>query len=275
MTHTSETSFTKFSNPLFESIYQYRCSGLKKDIILYLIRQTLGYHRNSVFSSITSIASGIRCNRIKTAQALNDLIDCGVIIVTGRRRDRTRSLSINRQTSEWRQCPLSQDVSQEGNINVPKTTTPPDDLGIFERSHMGYFGVPQTGYTPESAYIDGKDAVFQPKENFKENKKNINIYLYDINLIPRTLSYIEDFKEMFNNWCIHRKQMGRPLTHTAIEVQMRKLLLFNSEGYNVISIIENSITSSWTDFYRPGTRQDHRSKPVEYRSCKDIENESY
>ncbi|MGE5496860.1 MAG: hypothetical protein ACM3Q2_02225, partial [Syntrophothermus sp.] len=143
----------------------------------------------------------------------------------------------------------------------------------FEPTQEGNFEVSRAGYSPPPAYIDGKNENSGPKENIKEKERNI--YMYDITLIPKTLSEMPGFKKAFNDWLIYKQEVQRPLTAIGIEIDLRKLLLYNSEGFNVISIIENSITTGWLDLYRPGSRQESPVKQVEYKSAKVIKNESY
>ncbi|MGE5498557.1 MAG: replication protein [Syntrophothermus sp.] len=283
--------YTMVPNKLVDAIITYQCTGMKLEILMFLIRHTFGYHRESVAATAVNIADRICRNRIKTSVALRELIQSSVVIEVIKERGK-RSFSINMNTVDWRPRPLpellemsdenlngeipgtQETVSRTGNRETSQMETSLSQPGKNEPARMGNSSIPSRETTPSTAYIDGKNENLSPKENIKENNKR-NIYMYDITLIPKTLSEMPGFKRAFNDWCIYRQQIEKPLTGIIIDVQMRKLLLYNSEGFNVISIIENSISAGWPDLYRPGSRQESPAKQVEYKSAKVIKNESY
>ncbi|MGE5496956.1 MAG: replication protein [Syntrophothermus sp.] len=309
MKDQNEPGYTMVPNKLMDAVITYQCTELKIDILLFMIRNTLGYHRESVTTTAVHIAETICRNKVKTSVALRELIESNVINeVTGDKGTRSRSFSINMNTLQWRPRPLPEliemlpdenpneevrntkeavyqtgnketspkeiSLSQSGNREISQEGTPISQPGKIMHSRKGNSSIPFRETTPSAAYIDGKNAISCSKENFKENNKR-NIYMYDITLIPPTLEGRSGFKDAFNNWCIYRQEMEKPLTPLAIELDMKKLLMLSSEGYDVNQLIENAITSGWRNIYRPGSRPEIAEKPFVFKSAQDIKNESY
>ena len=79
-------NYTMIPNELLEAIYSYRLSPLHMQIMLYVIRKTYGFHKETDFITITKLASDLGRYRQDVSEAVRELEGMGCLEVV-----RTRS----------------------------------------------------------------------------------------------------------------------------------------------------------------------------------------
>ena len=83
------------------------------------------------------------------------------------------------------------------------------------------------------------------KESLKKNKQKKECFEKEIE-IPEFID-----KNIWNDWVNCRKEQGKPLKNTTISYQLKELIKFHEDGFNVNQIIEKSILKSWSGFFKP------------------------
>lgn len=107
-------NYTKINNDLLETLMKLRLGGLQKDVIICIIRQTSGWHRNEAELSVRFIAGMIDSKPARVSEALSKLIDKNIVNV---KREPTftqsRILSINMNFDMWNKKTEQFDVEQQ------------------------------------------------------------------------------------------------------------------------------------------------------------------
>lgn len=62
-------------------------------------------------------------------------------------------------------------------------------------------------------------------------------------------------KEKWEQFKQHRKEIKAPLSKQAEQINLNKLIKFNSKGHNVNAIIEETIANGWKSFFEPKGKQ--------------------
>lgn len=103
MTQNPDFYYTKFNNKVLEALCRYHCGEVKKQILILLIRQTSGFHREYACVSISQVAYAIKRERAWVGHAIRDLIQCKVVVSDGRGSgaNPARRLKVNEKTEEW------------------------------------------------------------------------------------------------------------------------------------------------------------------------------
>ena len=70
-------NYTMIPNELLEAIYSYRLSPLHMQIMLYVIRKTYGFHKETDFITITKLASDLGRYRQDVSEAVRELEGMG------------------------------------------------------------------------------------------------------------------------------------------------------------------------------------------------------
>jgi phage replication O-like protein O len=191
-----ERGFTKVSNGLLEAIMHYPASGLKKDILLFLIRYTYGYQRNTVEVTIKEISEDLKRPKSKVGAALRELIRDKIIEVI-RNYDaaqKARILSLNTASEQWNLTEI-----QPGNRQCTKRST------VYQKGcSSGYQKVHCKGYQKVHSYPaqtpvnKGRNAA--PKKSLKKEKKK-----YSMNSVEFRLSFL-----LFNLLKERRENLSQP-----------------------------------------------------------------
>ena len=72
-------NYTMIPNDLLEAIYSYRLSPLHMQIMLYVIRKTYGFHKETDFITITKLASDLGRYRQDVSEAVRELEGMGCL----------------------------------------------------------------------------------------------------------------------------------------------------------------------------------------------------
>ncbi|MGE5496773.1 MAG: replication protein [Syntrophothermus sp.] len=143
MKKQNEAGFTMCPNKLIDAITTHKFTEMKMEILMFMIRHTFGYHRESVTTTAVYIARYICRNKIKTTVALRELIQSNVIIQTkGERGSRSRSFSINMKTMQWCSRPHPEwleIVDEKLNDEVPESQETVSRTGKQETSPKEIF----------------------------------------------------------------------------------------------------------------------------------------
>ncbi len=132
--------FTQIPNDLFEGAIQYHCPGGDKDVILAVIRQTYGFHREQCKLSLSYISKMTGRPKKKLGPIVERLIENRVIIEVSPPTFRaSRIVRINEHIEEWespsrvgvspvvgRTAPLEEDttVPLQGNQEIKPKKNP-------------------------------------------------------------------------------------------------------------------------------------------------------
>lgn len=205
-----EGGFTRVSNALLEAIMHYPASGLKKDILLFLIRYTYGYQRNTVEVTLKEISENLKRPKSKVGAALRELIR-GKIIEVVRNYDaarKARILSLNTASEQWNLTEI-----QPGNRQCTKRST------VYQKGFSsGYQKVHSTGYllvhsNPAQTPVNkGRNAA--PKKSLKKEKKKYNMNSVEFSLSFLLFSLLKERRENFRQpdmqqWCTHIDRLIR------------------------------------------------------------------
>lgn len=109
--------------------------------------------------------------------------------------------------------------------------------------------------------IQQKDSRRYTNKNDKNEKKNNRAFPFDEIEFPEVLKNIAGFKETYKDWFEHRKQIKKPLTPKAVNLQLNQLTKFLEKGNNPIEVIEKSISNGWTGLFELASNNGH--KPLE------------
>ena len=93
-------NYTMIPNDLLEAIYSYRLSPLHMQIMLYVIRKTYGFHKETDFITITKLASDLGRYRQDVSEAVRELEGMGCLEVV-RTRSRNGHQMRARPPHEW------------------------------------------------------------------------------------------------------------------------------------------------------------------------------
>ena len=97
-----QRGFTRFPNTLLDALCRFHCSGGQKDVLLAIIRLTIGYNRDSREVGVSRLAKMIRRDKGKVASDLRELIKRKVVLVESEHSStKSKTLMINGDVSQW------------------------------------------------------------------------------------------------------------------------------------------------------------------------------
>jgi phage replication O-like protein O len=111
-----ENGFIRIPNELIEAFIKYRLSGLQKDVVLCIVRQTDGYHKFASKLSLRYIAKKINSSHARVSEALSVLIDKNIVVVIqdNSKRRSPRVIALNKDYDTWESnAPLAKSVEFE------------------------------------------------------------------------------------------------------------------------------------------------------------------
>ncbi len=102
--NNEEPYYTKIPNELYEHLNKYRCSGVQKDILHAIIRQTYGFHRDDHELSASFIAVALDRDKSQVAKDISKLIKSKVIVESQTHTNhKGKYLKINESFNEWQE----------------------------------------------------------------------------------------------------------------------------------------------------------------------------
>ncbi|HEX2960888.1 MAG TPA: replication protein [Ignavibacteriales bacterium] len=191
-----ERGFTKVSNGLLEAIMHYPASGLKKDILLFLIRYTYGFQRNTVKVPIKEISENLKRPKNKICIALQELIRDRIVEVIRNHEasQKPRILSLNADSKQWifsdrklknGQFTKRSTVYQKGCRNDDQKV----NIAVYQKVNS---------YPVQTPVNKGRNAA--PKKSLKKEKKK-----YSMNSVEFRLSFL-----LFNLLKERRENLSQP-----------------------------------------------------------------
>jgi DNA-binding MarR family transcriptional regulator len=197
------------------------------------------YRRGELYGSTKNAAKTCQMDRKRLYKALATLIEKGLISRESRKG----------QTSVY--IPLL----------VPKKEQV-ESLPVPKREQVESLPVPKK----EQAPVPQKEHPPVPK---KEHKGNPLKVIQEKGIKPKIVFPFssDQFKETWQEWISHRKQLKNPLTDASIKLQLKKLQPLGEE--TAILWIQTAIERNWKSFFPPpevktqtnGVRPIHEVKP--------------
>ena len=200
-----ENGFTKFPNKLLEVMVGAEFNGTQKRIILFIIRQTKGFHEYDNWISVDMLVKATGLSRTTIKNNIRDLVKSNVIEVTKNyTRKTSKKMRVNEDHTTWKNINVpseeslsiskkyglknkligeintkNKDIDRDNNINSNlsegKKIDPPESKQIDP--HKGKQNDPQ----------EGKE-TFPNKERERNNKKEkkVNELFENVwNMLPR------------------------------------------------------------------------------------------
>jgi len=137
-----EGGFTKLPNGLLEALYSHRIPGQEMRVVLYVVRKTIGFSKDSDAISYGQIAGALDISRMRAADHVKSLASKKILAVSNNGYRKPSTIRINMDFSEWTPVPKKGDIPNNGYTPVPNN---------------GYRSVPNNGYHKRK------------KETYKEN----------------------------------------------------------------------------------------------------------
>lgn len=207
---TFEGGFTRIPNGLLETMMHYPSSGLKKDILLFLIRYSYGYQRNSIEVSVKEISENLNRPKNKVCIALKDLIGDKIVEVVrcSMSSRKPRVLSLNTDCEQWNipDRPAKKLQVTKRSADDQKATGT-DDQKVTSAGYQKVTG------NPSSDPVN-KEPEASPKKYLKKEKKVYSPDSEEFRLSKLLLSLIKQRREKFRqpdllDWCTHVDRLIR------------------------------------------------------------------
>lgn len=221
-----ENGFTPIANELLEKIYQCKFSLRELKIILAVIRFSYGFNRKTSALSLRFLekATNIHLRHVQTT--VKKLIIKNVLIIkTESKGIHSRKIQLNKNYDNWQ-------------------------LSIDQKSNTKLI-VSVTDSVNSSATDSVDSSIDQSGQPIKKTLKKTLKKKVCHSSLPDELPQVEGFIEIWNDWVQYRKEIKKPLTPTAVKRQFKKLLEFKSKGYDLVKIVDTSISRHWQDFFEP------------------------
>lgn len=122
------------------------------------------------------------------------------------------------------------------------------------------WGLYQFNEAESDTKSDNKPTTNRHRQEVKNERKNNRGFSFDEIQYPVELENIEGFKETYKDWYEHRKQIKKPLTPKAVNLQLNQLTKFLEKGNNPIEVIEKSISNGWTGLFELSSGNGHKPK---------------
>jgi hypothetical protein len=142
-------------------------------------------------------------------------------------------------------------LSNDGNNSVIISAI--DQFGDSHHFRVGQksdSSVPKSVNTRDDQFGQLTKTVNDQNSNKERQKTTLNTNS-SVCLISDELKNLKGFIDVWKDWTDYRNEINKPLTPIAIKVQLGKLAAFKHKGYDILEIINTSISNSWLDFYEP------------------------
>lgn len=158
-------NYTRFPNEILEALIRYRLSGQYLAVMLYIVRNTYGWHKGAGdHISIKKMAADIGTRRTILSGVVNDLAKMGLIEV--QRSSGHPSFIRVLSPSEWEQVITSADMSTNGDCQQMRTSANADTYVSANADR----GVSVNADTYPSA---NADTPKKEKEILKKDKESV------------------------------------------------------------------------------------------------------
>jgi len=97
----AEEKFTKFDNKVLDALIEYRIPGQEMKCLLFIIRKTWGYHKNTDNISLSQFQKATRMDKSSISKALDRLKLKKVIIVGQNTNKKGKAYRINKKIKTW------------------------------------------------------------------------------------------------------------------------------------------------------------------------------
>lgn len=240
-----EKGFSPVPHDLMEKIYSGNLTLREHKIILVVIRFTYGFNREAAELSLNFLSKAANIKYRHTQTTVSNLISKNILQINSNAAGvRSRIIQLNKNFDTW-----------EYNI---KGISP-----LQEKPDTTEGGMPGKGMS-EKVYLEMTESVnatIDQKGIQDIKKKKINIISDSSCLLPKELTEVRGFDEAWNNWITHRKEMKKPLTTLAANLQLNKLVELRNKGSDVIELINTAIRNGWQGIfevksYKHGSLQD-------------------
>lgn len=99
-----QKGFTKVPNDLLDELWRRKLSDNERRILLYIIRKTIGFHKDAEMAAISSIAKQLHIHQRTARRCMQHLIESNILLI---QEDYTftkgRRVAINTEITEWRE----------------------------------------------------------------------------------------------------------------------------------------------------------------------------
>lgn len=123
----TEDGYTRIANELFDQIILAKITGRQLRVLLAIIRKTYGFNKKSDEIGLSQLRDMTGMDRSNVGKAVNELVSCNILVVSG--GSSARTISINKAYRTWK-------VETE-NDGVVKTTTVVETTPVVETTTQG------------------------------------------------------------------------------------------------------------------------------------------
>ena len=213
-----ENGYTKIANELLEAKMRIRISGEENQIWEVIMRQTYGFNKKSDSISLTQFVLKTGMSKSSICRAISKLQRKKIIYK--KVNGNSQIYGINKHFDEWKPLTKKKIIDKKVNEHLQKS---------------------------KSALTKKRPT----KEIYKETITKENNMSFPENLNT------PEFKQVWEEWEKHRREIRHKITPTTRKRQLKKLSEWGTD--KAIRAINRSIDNGWTGLYEPPETREDRS----------------
>lgn len=247
---TRQNNFTQIPNEMIEALYSLKISSRKFRILLFIIRQTLGYGHNEHKMSLGYIGKALDMRRHHVLKDLADLANDNIIKIQKNSGITPQIITLNKNCDEW-VLPKQVTVTQIGNCysNEEQSVTQTSNTTVTQ---IGNTTVTQMG---------NKINKESNKESNKDKKIKNTLHIPDFfplllstypNKMNRDGVTADAFEEI--------EQAGKGTLLKAI-TNYKRYIEENKDWYHPMNAA-SFFNGRWKDFVEDDKTEDDKTEPI-------------